>query len=213
LARRVRRNLSDKSVRKAVKHSHLSPTKGYKKNVFSLYLRITLYITLLFLVVFFSYKFLSSLDFDSFFRQSTSEESIGENLPDLTELNDSPANRNENIASEKGEINRTEPIQPVKQKLQLEILNGCGADGVASRATEYCRQKGLDVVYNGNFKNYGVSESYIIGWIENQSELENIAKIMGIEASKISLQKNNNKQLAASIILGADYQKLNPFQN
>ena len=108
---------------------------------------------------------------------------------------------------------RIEPIEPVKQKLQLEILNGCGVDGIASRATDYCRLKGLDVIYNGNFKNYSVTESYIIGWIEDQSELESIARIMGIEFSKISLQKDNNKQLAASIILGADYQKLNPYQN
>jgi hypothetical protein len=162
---------------------------------------------LLIVVLFISFKFLSTFNFNNFFSSTTSENLTvedGENSLHLDQSEDQ---------TEASQFSSAEKVRPVPQKSQIEILNGCGVAGIASIATDFCREEGIDVVYSGNFQNYAVKESYIIGWTENENDVNTIGKIIGLEQSKISFKKDSNKQLAASIILGADYKNLKPFIN
>jgi len=217
--RRVRRDLSDKTIRKVVKQSLKSDQRKPKNNWASFYLRPALYVILLIFVLFIFFKFLSSVDFNQFFTSATVNSQVTETQPEnpALERQTPPKERNTPAAAtEKQE--KPEKLQPVAQKLQIEILNGCGVNGIARRATNFSRNHDLDVVSMGNYRKenrdyFKVQETQVIGWIEDRHAIEKIAGIFGISKSNISMKKDRNKQLAASVVLGADYKKLKPFKN
>ena len=54
-------------------------------------------------------------------------------------------------------------VPPVKKvtdtthvPLQINVLNGCGVNGVGNTMTKYCRQLGYDVVEMGNYKKFDI---------------------------------------------------------
>jgi hypothetical protein len=102
-------------------------------------------------------------------------------------------------------------IEPVPQLLQVEVLNGCGVSGLANTTTNFLRDAKIDVVYKGNYKNFNVEKSQIIDRAGNMNQAVQIAKVLGIQKSLVTSEVDLNKQLAATIILGKDYKKLNPF--
>jgi hypothetical protein len=65
--------------------------------------------------------------------------------------------------------------------------------------------------YKGNYKNFNVEKSQIIDRAGNMNQAVQIAKVLGIQKSLVTSEVDLNKQLAATIILGKDYKKLNPF--
>jgi len=168
-------------------------------------LKPVFYLFLLAIFIFIIFHLAESFNFASFFtgqNQDMETSLVGDTSSSGGE---SPT---ENIPSEE-----QEPlIQPVPQKTQVEVLNGCGAAGVAKQTTDYLRTEDIDVVSMGNYKNYSVPNSMVIDRMGERQTAEKIAKIMGIANDQIKTEIDESKQLAASIVIGKDYKNLKPFK-
>ena len=210
MARRTRRDLSDKRIRKFVHQSQKGGSRQSDKQTsanssLKNILKPVFYLFLLAIFIFIIFHLAESFNFASFFtgqNQDMETSLVGDTSSSAGE---SPT---ENIPSEE-----QEPlIQPVPQKTQVEVLNGCGAAGVAKQTTDYLRTEDIDVVSMGNYKNYSVPNSMVIDRMGERQTAEKIAKIMGIANDQIKTEIDESKQLAASIVIGKDYKNLKPFK-
>ena len=104
--------------------------------------------------------------------------------------------------------NDEENIGVNKKIVQLEVLNGCGVNGVADNFTDYLRAVNFDVVNIGNYRSFDVDYSLLIdrtGKIENAFE---IASALGIEKNNIIRQVNKGYFLDVTLVIGKDYKQL-----
>lgn len=104
-----------------------------------------------------------------------------------------------------GEIKNTRIIQ-------LEVLNGCGVTGVAEKFTNYLRQNDFDVVQVGNYMSYDINNTLVVDRIGNKNNALRVAKSLGIDAKNVIQQINNDYFLDVSLIIGKDFNLLEPFK-
>lgn len=102
----------------------------------------------------------------------------------------------------------TEVPQLIGEIIQLEVLNGCGVSGLATKFTDFLRTNGFDVIESGNFHNYDVQESFVIDRTGNKQHAHQLAKALGINQSNVIQQISPNYYLDATLVLGADYKSL-----
>lgn len=110
-----------------------------------------------------------------------------------------------------GENSEIDNIVKHKKNMQIEVLNGCGVDGVADRFTDYLRKKNFDVVYTGNYRSFNIDNSIVIDRTGDIINAEYLAEVIGIDNKQVIQQKNKNYFLDVSLIIGKDYKQL--FQN
>lgn len=95
--------------------------------------------------------------------------------------------------------------------IQVEVLNGCGVEGVAAKFTSYLREKNFDVVQVGNYRSDNMDETIVIDRIGNRANAEKLAEVLGIEKKNIIQQLNKDYFLDATLVIGKDYNKLEPL--
>ena len=208
MARRIRRDLSNRNIRKIVRQKQKesrqqAESQGKSHLSFSVIFRPILYIFVLVCVVFMIYQISTSLNFTEFFTNPDTV-TIGQ------EQNKASANR-KNVEKQES-TSKQPPTNPVEQRTQVEVLNGCGTSGIAKSVTDFLRKSEIDVVYLGNYKNFNVAKSQVI---DRSGDLENsrkIARILGLSKKQVKSEIDKSKQLKASIILGKDYKTLKPFK-
>ena len=98
-----------------------------------------------------------------------------------------------------------------KKNMQIEVLNGCGVDGVADMFTDSLRKKNIDVVNTGNYRSYNIDNSIVIDRTGIIINAEYLAEIIGIDNKQVIQQKNKNYFLDVTLIIGKDYKQL--FKN
>ncbi len=96
----------------------------------------------------------------------------------------------------------------ISQIIQIEVLNGCGAPGIASDYTRKLRANGFDVVDSGNFDNFDVRQTMIIDRAGNRENAQKIARALGIDESRIIEESSDDFYLDATVVIGADYDQL-----
>ncbi len=104
-------------------------------------------------------------------------------------------------------------IQDIPKTLKVEVLNGCGIDGLAKTLTSYLREKNIDVVYFGDFESWLLSETLVID--RRDPKLANakvIGKLIGVKENRMFPQLSPQRQLDVSIIIGKNYSELRAFQ-
>jgi hypothetical protein len=110
-----------------------------------------------------------------------------------------------------GENSEIDNIVKHKKDMQIEVLNGCGVDGVADMFTDYLRTKNFDVVNTGNYRSYNIDNSIVIDRTGNIINAEYLAEVIGIDNRQVIQQKNKNYFLDVTLIIGKDYRQF--FQN
>jgi hypothetical protein len=103
-------------------------------------------------------------------------------------------------------------LQKPSRIIQVEILNASGVSGIASRASDYLRDKNIDVVKIGNYDKGLIDKTIIIDRSGNKANAKLIGKILGINNSNIVEQLNPELVIDVTVILGLDYEHLNPFK-
>lgn len=108
------------------------------------------------------------------------------------------------------------PSDPVGDTLrttvQINVLNGCGVNGVGSRMTAFCRRSGYDVVEMGNYRNFTQEHSLVIDRSGNTKEAHRLADLLGIARENVIQQFSNDQMVTASVVIGRDYQSLTPWK-
>jgi hypothetical protein len=121
------------------------------------------------------------------------------------------------ILLKKSEDEYTGSQRPAADIVQMEVLNGCGIDGVAQKFTDYLRKDNFDVV---NVSNYilnnimvnDISHTLVIDRIGNKANAVKVADELGIKNEYIIEQINNNYFLDVTLIIGRDFNQLKPFK-
>ena len=131
----------------------------------------------------------------------------------------------------KSEIVKDEtPIQPEKQEafpieekqvvspplnrvIQLEVLNGCGTQGVAKIFSTNLKRHKYDVVSSGNYLKKGktfwkVVKTKVIDNTGNRENAEKLAEIIGIKKSNIESKVVASPIADITIVIGKDYRDL-----
>ncbi len=97
-----------------------------------------------------------------------------------------------------------------QEVIQVNILNACGAKGLATKTKDYLRARGFDVVEVGNH-NEVYSKSMIIDRLGDLNSSKQVAYALGIKDSLVKSVIDSNMFLRATVIIGSDYSELNPF--
>lgn len=111
-------------------------------------------------------------------------------------------------------------LTPIEKKIQVEVLNGCGEQGIAKILTDRLREKGYDVVNSGNYiengaANFNVQNSKIIDQIntnESSAQANELAEITGIDADMVESFENPSPISDLTIIIGKDFKDLSVFK-
>jgi hypothetical protein len=111
---------------------------------------------------------------------------------------------------------RSKTSSPVKsvqavsiEGVRVQVLNGCGVQGLARVITPALRERGLDVRETKNASHFNYRRSLVIDRTGNLSLARAIADSLGIEPTNVSsTQAGNLPDIDVTLIVGADYQRL-----
>jgi len=102
---------------------------------------------------------------------------------------------------------------PAPGEVQIQVLNGCGIPGVASRVRSVLRERGFDVLSFGNAQKQDYARTVVIARSElpfSERAARRVANSLGISADQVSVQTDLGLgDVDVTLILGSDYQKLN----
>ena len=104
--------------------------------------------------------------------------------------------------------NDEEYVGENKKLVQLEVLNGCGVNGIAEKFTDYLRAGNFDVVNIGNYRSFEVDFSLVIDRNGNIKNAFEIASKLGIGKNNIIQQVNKEYFLDVTLVIGKDYKRL-----
>lgn len=93
-------------------------------------------------------------------------------------------------------------------RIQVELLNGCGVDNLAAEARQYMRDRGFDVVGVGNFEVSDVPETYIVDHIGDGVAAGKVAASLGVGADQIRKDEKSAALLDVTVVIGHDYRSL-----
>jgi hypothetical protein len=109
-------------------------------------------------------------------------------------------------ASERPGVNTT------GRRIQVSVLNACGAPGIAMKMTDHLRSLGYDVVEIGNYESPKLDRSIVIDWNNDITVAGRIAEAIDIPPERIVRKKGNRELVEFSVVLGKDYRQLTPLR-
>lgn len=107
-----------------------------------------------------------------------------------------------------GDYKEERPL--LSEIIQIEVLNGCGVPGIASRFTSYLRAAGFDVVESGNFQSFSITQTLVIDRSGNLDNARKIARALGVSEEQIIREISRDYYLDATVIIGSDFESLKP---
>lgn len=93
----------------------------------------------------------------------------------------------------------------VKEFVQVEVLNGCGVQGVGDKLKDIIRAKGFDVVKTGNYRSFDVENTFLIDRIGKVETAYRLADSIRLSKKNIIEQVNKNYFLDLTLVIGKDY--------
>ena len=110
------------------------------------------------------------------------------------------------------------PISPLtnendpRSAIQLEVVNASGRKGAGKSTLDFFRKRGFDVVEISTSDDRPRKSSVIDRVGDRQSALK-VAKILGVADSLVVAEIDSMRFLKASVVLGSDIDKLEPFRD
>ena len=96
--------------------------------------------------------------------------------------------------------------------IQVEVRNGCGVAGLASKMTGFLRRHGFDVVEQGNHTTFDIEQTFVVDRVGDLASARKVAQLIGIPIERVRQDLDPDLYLDTSIILGNDYITLEPFK-
>jgi hypothetical protein len=110
------------------------------------------------------------------------------------------------------------PISPLadesdpRSAIQLEVVNASGRKGAGKAALDFFRRRGFDVVEITTSAERPRRTSVVDRVGDRQSALK-VARVMGVADTMVMAEIDSLRFLKASVVLGADLDKLEPFRD
>ena len=89
---------------------------------------------------------------------------------------------------------------------QIEVLNGTGEPGVAREVTMTLRRMGIDVLIEGNARNFDYRESVLVDRKGNPELMKKLSRRLGV--TMIVTQIQERPRVDATLIVGWDRERL-----
>ena len=93
-------------------------------------------------------------------------------------------------------------------KIHIEVLNGCGADGVATRLSDRLREHGLDVITQGNAENFNFPDTIVIDRTGKPDYARQVANLLGTKNHIQQMTPDPFRIEEVTIVIGRDYARL-----
>ncbi len=103
--------------------------------------------------------------------------------------------------------------QGIRQLVQVEVLNGCGVQGISQQVRKYLRSQGFDVVYIDNAENFDFPETVVLdrrGEAAISDESRSVATVLG--TPHVIQQKNEERLVDVTVVVGQDYRQLRSYE-
>lgn len=97
------------------------------------------------------------------------------------------------------------------EHIQVNVLNACGADGVAKQVTEFLRARKFDVPEYGNARHVE-PHSTVIDRVGDSLSALKVAYALGIPRERVVTDIDSSLYLRATVVIGADYKGLRPMR-
>ncbi len=117
-----------------------------------------------------------------------------------------------NIKSSKLNEESLERKNRTSNIIQVEVLNGCGKSGIAEKITSFLRNRNFDVVQMGNYISFDIDKTMVIDRTGNKANAVKVAEAIGVDKKNVIQQLNKEYFLDVSIIIGKDFNQLNPYK-
>lgn len=89
------------------------------------------------------------------------------------------------------------------ERIRVEVLNAGGRTGMARQARELLLERGVDVVYYGNDRSFGIDTSEVILRSGSDQNAHLVAQLLGIRPVRVEL--DSALYLDVTVRLGADW--------
>lgn len=94
------------------------------------------------------------------------------------------------------------------QLIKIEVLNGCGVQGLARKWADHLHAAGFDPVNVTNFDHGDIPRTMIIDRLSNaRSNGLAIARALGLPEDYVSYQTSDQRMVAVTVIIGHDYDR------
>ena len=98
--------------------------------------------------------------------------------------------------------------------VQVEVLNGCGTNGLAGHAATFLHSHQIDVVRSTDAKNYNYGRTLLISRTEHYAGLKEVASSLGFDVkdrTRVLIQPDASTSVDVTLILGKDYTTIKPL--
>ena len=109
-------------------------------------------------------------------------------------------------------MNQSKMENYLNDRVQIQVLNGCGDKGIADLYATYLRDNNFDVIDYKNADHFNYNISHII--VHNNNLLvEDIADLLFIQPSNIDYVFDENIFYDLTLIVGKDYKNLDSYND
>ena len=108
----------------------------------------------------------------------------------------------------------TPPKAPVSldpqvfQNIHIEVLNGCGKNGIANEIGQKLRAFGFDVMTTGNAENFDFAETLVIDRVGKPEYAKQVADLLGTINHFQQKTPDPFRIEEVTVIIGRDYTRL-----
>jgi hypothetical protein len=98
--------------------------------------------------------------------------------------------------------------------IEVEVLNGCGEAGLASRVSDFLRTNRIDVVRAENADHFAYTQTLLIQRNENVEALQKVAATLGFnpeDKRHVLIQPDAASDVDLTLIIGQDYRTIPPL--
>lgn len=108
-------------------------------------------------------------------------------------------------------VERTDLRVRPDEHIQINVLNACGADGVAKQVADFLQARQFDVPEYGN-SDRREPYSHVIDRVGDSLSALKVAYALGISPTQVRTEIDSSLFLRATVVIGADYRSLRPMQ-
>lgn len=95
--------------------------------------------------------------------------------------------------------------------IQIEVMNGCGVEGVAKTVRDHFIEMGFDVLGVSNYSRMDVTETFVVDRAGNVEAARQVARALGIPESRIVQDIKTEYYMDAMVVIGSDYADFAPY--
>ena len=94
------------------------------------------------------------------------------------------------------------------QVIRLEVLNGCGTNGIGRSIGDFLRLEGFDVLSVANARSFDFAETIVVDRTGSIENAESTARALGTNNWIQQIDPDRYKVVDVSVVVGKDYRRL-----